>query len=468
MSKTRILMALALLLGAFHLSLPAAQADTIYQIDSSVWGHYQRYLKTIGSTRPGAFAITTDGGASYFVYCEAVQCVAGTTYSHDARQSCEREFGTDCVVFAVRDSIKVQYEIRGAARSGGSSAAPELSPPPMTRIAVSPAIRAEIDQYLRNATAGGRAWALAIAKDGSAVAAANCLNTGGGGYFGGRGYCDLNQGTGQELANKEALKRCGGIDDCVLLYTGQQKAANIDIGGESGAAAPAVAPAVGSAPAEVAAVAPAVPVIEAAAPTPQPAMRVDGAVWGSYQEYLKRIGSTRPGAFAVTKDGEEAYYVWCEQTRCADGGTYGGDALQHCEAEYGKDCTIFALGDRIQVAYEIVGRMAAPATPPPAAPKATPISVSAAVQAEIDRYLNNAKSAGKAWALAIAKDGSAIGTANCPASGSWSGGTACEPVKGSPQELANREAIKRCGGPAACLLLYVGEQKTASIEIAAQ
>jgi hypothetical protein len=94
--------------------------------------------------------------------------------------------------------------------------------------------------------------------------------------------------------------------------------------------------------------------------------------------------------------------------------------------------------------------------------------VSAAVKAEIDAYLDNAQRAGRASALAISQDGTVVGAASCPTSGGWSGGRACEPIRGSPQDLAAREAVMRCGGAAVCTLLYEGTQPAGNIEIVAQ
>lgn len=89
-----------------------AAAEETYIIDGSVWDHFQGYLDKIGhGRRPGAYAITTDGLGAYYVWCPDTRCRAGATYSHEAKQDCEREYGTDCVVFAIRDEIKVRYEI---------------------------------------------------------------------------------------------------------------------------------------------------------------------------------------------------------------------------------------------------------------------------------------------------------------------------------------------------------------------
>jgi len=85
----------------------------------------------------------------------------------EARINCERAYETDRVVFAIRDDIRVQYEI------------------------------ASNSQILGN-------------------------------YAGG-GPCSHVQGSMQNQANREAIKRCGGADECLLLYAGTTKTANIDI-----------------------------------------------------------------------------------------------------------------------------------------------------------------------------------------------------------------------------------------------
>lgn len=197
--------------------------------------------------------------------------------------------------------------------------------------------------------------------------------------------------------------------------------------------------------------------------------RIDGQVWGWYQQYLRNIGNgNKPGAFAISKDGHSAFYSWCQDIRCVAGPTYSQDALNACERHYDTECVVFAVRDDIKVEYEIVASAEEPSAPPQLAPATvTTIAVAPAVQAEIDAYLNNVKNAGRMWALAIAKDGSEVASASCPATGGYSGGVACNPVNGSPQELAKREAIKRCGGPGDCVLLYVGAQKQGNIELVA-
>jgi hypothetical protein len=92
-------------------ALGAAAAEK-YFIDSAVWGVYQEYLRrTSNGLKPGGFAITKDGEGAFYVWCADIHCMAGPGYGHDARTNCEREYDTECVVFAVRDDIRVEYEI---------------------------------------------------------------------------------------------------------------------------------------------------------------------------------------------------------------------------------------------------------------------------------------------------------------------------------------------------------------------
>jgi hypothetical protein len=214
-------LALALLLSA---ALSGGAMAEKYVIDSGVWSHFQGYLKAIGKIRPGAFAITKDGRGSYYVWCQETRCVAGPSYGQEARNACESSYETECVIFAVRDEIRVEYEV--APRAESPSDLPDLAPPTLARISVSPDIQAEIDTYLRNVQSAGRVWAFAIAKDGSDGAMASCPA---GSTYSGGSACYPILGTMQELAKREAIKRCGGAGDCVLLYIGAQKQGNVEV-----------------------------------------------------------------------------------------------------------------------------------------------------------------------------------------------------------------------------------------------
>jgi hypothetical protein len=379
----KVILGFALALAAWAAFSNAAMADK-FVIDAEVWAHYQGYLKAIGNIRPGAYAITKDGHGAFYVWCEETRCMAGPSYGQDAVSRREHEYNTDCVVFAVRDEIKVEYEVVASAASNSApSAAPKVNTAPATTITVSSDVKADIDAYLRNASSAARVWALAIAKDGSSVESASCPSSG---WTEGEA-CNPQNSTLQEQANRRAMKKCGDPDDCILLYVGQKKAATVDVVGSDGIA-------LGVYNAPQVATAPATTVPNKSVETPSP------------QKSADPVPST-PTAVAS----------------------------------------------------------ADPVTPPKPSLK---IAVSSALQSDIDSYLRNAHSTARLWAFAIAKDGSDGAMASCPAGGSWSGGGACEPVKGGPQELANSEALKRCGGSDDCILLYVGEKKTADVEIVDQ
>jgi hypothetical protein len=476
------IIALALALAGLAFAPATTSADEKYMISAETWSYYQEYLVKIkNGQRPGAYVITKDGYGSYYYWCSETQCMPGATYSQEALNACEREYDTDCVVFAVRDDIRVEYEVVGKASS--ATAAPALSPaPPVAKIKVSAAVKSEIDQYLRNTQRAGRVWALAIANDGSKVGLASCQSTGGGGYFGGGGAgCNLVSGGPQEQASREAVLRCGGPTICTLLYEGSQKKANVSVYGpgevpeadEVGAVTSPATPTVPTTPpAETMSAAPAI--AEETAPVSAGTYTVSDQVWRNYQAYLQRTGDgTKPGAFAITPDGSGYAYVWCEQAQCTGGRSYSQEALIDCKQDYGTDCVVFAVRNDIRVAYAVadpepsrasgVSNVALSAPPP-----ATKVVVSPSVKAAIDSYLGNTQAGGKAWALAITNDGSDVAFASCPTSGGWSGGRACEPIKGRPQELASREAVMRCGGPAACILLYEGAQPAGNVEIVTQ
>jgi len=222
MKRTVIGFTLVLAFGA----LSRVALAEVYQIDHEVWGVYQKYVRGIGNgNKPGAFVITKDGRGAAYTWCEDIRCMAGPSYSQDALNYCEREYKTECVVFAVRDDIKVEYKIRSEPAATQSPLTAATSQP-TTRIAVSKDVQTQIDAYLRNAQSAARFWALAIAKDGSTVTTASCAS---GGSYADGGDCEPTKGHPQELATKKAIKHCGGPDECILLYTGQKKSSDIEI-----------------------------------------------------------------------------------------------------------------------------------------------------------------------------------------------------------------------------------------------
>jgi hypothetical protein len=66
--------------------------------------------------------------------------------------------------------------------------------------------------------------------------------------------------------------------------------------------------------------------------------------------YLRHVKSTRPGAFAVSEDGRDSYYVWCEEMIC-DAVSYATPAILHCRAISGKPCLALFVHNQPRVAF---------------------------------------------------------------------------------------------------------------------
>ena len=73
-------------------------------------------------------------------------------------------------------------------------------------------------------------------------------------------------------------------------------------------------------------------------PSGQP-IALSPATQGELAAYLQRVKVTRPGAFAVSPDGRNSYYTWCDDTACATT-NYSFPALQGCKGLAGTECLI--------------------------------------------------------------------------------------------------------------------------------
>ena len=63
------------------------------------------------------------------------------------------------------------------------------------------------------------------------------------------------------------------------------------------------------------------------------------ATQGELTAYLQRVKVTRPGAFAVSPDGRNSFYTWCDDTACMTS-NYSHPALRGCQALAGTECLI--------------------------------------------------------------------------------------------------------------------------------
>lgn len=88
-------------------------------------------------------------------------------------------------------------------------------------------------------------------------------------------------------------------------------------------------------------------------PAGQKAKITSGSMDFFKNSYLPQIGSTHPGAFAVSLSGRNSAYSYCEDARCMSGGSYAQDAINLCEKD-GEPCYLFAAGREIRVTYELV------------------------------------------------------------------------------------------------------------------
>ncbi len=68
--------------------------------------------------------------------------------------------------------------------------------------------------------------------------------------------------------------------------------------------------------------------------------------------YLQQVKTTRPGAFAVSEDGADSYFVWCEEMACTEF-TYSTPAVERCESLSGKRCLTLFVRDQPRIAYAL-------------------------------------------------------------------------------------------------------------------
>ena len=80
------------------------------KLSQRVWDHYQRYLRDMGATGSGAFAVSRDGRSSFYSYCPGVGCISGATDKQEAIKGCQSQ-GSECVIFAYDSKVVVKYEV---------------------------------------------------------------------------------------------------------------------------------------------------------------------------------------------------------------------------------------------------------------------------------------------------------------------------------------------------------------------
>lgn len=71
---------------------------------------------------------------------------------------------------------------------------------------------------------------------------------------------------------------------------------------------------------------------------------------GELVAYLSRVKSTRPGAFAVSADGADSFYAWCDDITCMTT-NYSIPALNGCRGVSGKECFVLYVRNQPRFAF---------------------------------------------------------------------------------------------------------------------
>ena len=71
---------------------------------------------------------------------------------------------------------------------------------------------------------------------------------------------------------------------------------------------------------------------------------------GELIAYLARVKSTRPGAFAVSADGSDSFYAWCDDITCMTT-NYSIPALNGCRSLSGKECYVLYVRNQPRFAF---------------------------------------------------------------------------------------------------------------------
>jgi hypothetical protein len=71
---------------------------------------------------------------------------------------------------------------------------------------------------------------------------------------------------------------------------------------------------------------------------------------GALSAYLRKVKVTRPGAFAVSPDGLNSFYTWCDDTACATS-SYTIPAQRGCQGLAGQPCVILYVRDEPRLTF---------------------------------------------------------------------------------------------------------------------
>src|SRR5262245_24093969 len=91
------------------ISRPSQPGGDPLFISLQVEQHLNKYYRTIGGGRSGAFAVSQKGTVGFYAYCQAVQCRDEISFTRAALQGCEARAHAACVLLAVGRSVKRPY-----------------------------------------------------------------------------------------------------------------------------------------------------------------------------------------------------------------------------------------------------------------------------------------------------------------------------------------------------------------------
>jgi hypothetical protein len=77
---------------------------------------------------------------------------------------------------------------------------------------------------------------------------------------------------------------------------------------------------------------------------------ISPATQGELAAYLAKVKVTRPGAFAVSPDGLNSFYTWCDDTACATA-NYSQPALRGCQGLAGAPCVVLYVRHEPRLQY---------------------------------------------------------------------------------------------------------------------
>jgi hypothetical protein len=95
--------------GSGPIAQPAQPPGKPVFISLQVEQHLNKYYRTVGNGRTGAFAVSEKGTVGFYAYCQAVQCRDEISFTREALRGCEARGQGKCVVLAVGRSVRHPY-----------------------------------------------------------------------------------------------------------------------------------------------------------------------------------------------------------------------------------------------------------------------------------------------------------------------------------------------------------------------